>query len=400
MHLTAQRLDRISPSQTIAISTKARALKAAGRDVISLSAGEPDFDTPENVKQAAIRAIQAGETKYTDVAGTLPLRRAVAEKFRRDSGLDYKPEEIIVSTGGKQVIFNAMVATLDQGDEVVIPSPCWVSYPDIVALADGTPVVIPCGQNAGFKLRAEELEAAITPRTKWFMLNNPCNPTGAAYSAEELRPLCDVLLRHPDVWVFTDDIYEKLTYDGFKPATVVEVEPKLRDRTVTMNGCSKAYAMTGWRIGFAGAPLSLIKAMDKLQSQSTSSTSSISQAAAVEALNGPQDSIAAMAEVYKERRDLVVAMLNQAPGITCNTPEGAFYVFPAVHGCIGKTSRSGADIKDDEAFVTALLDEEGVAAVHGAAFMYPGHFRISYATSTESLREACVRIQRFCEGLH
>ena len=400
MHLTAQRLDRISPSQTIAISTKARALKAAGRDVISLSAGEPDFDTPENVKQAAIRAIQDGDTKYTDVAGTLPLRRAVAEKFRRDSGLDYKPEEIIVSTGGKQVIFNAMVATLDQGDEVIIPSPCWVSYPDIVALADGTPVVIPCGQNAGFKLRPEELEAAITPRTKWFMLNNPCNPTGAAYSAAELRPLCDVLLRHPDLWVFTDDIYEKLTYDGFKAATVVEVEPRLRDRTVTMNGCSKAYAMTGWRIGFAGAPAPLIKAMDKLQSQSTSNTSSISQAAAVEALNGPQDSIAAMAEVYRERRDLVVAMLNEAPGITCNTPEGAFYVFPAMHGCIGKTSRSGAEIKDDEAFVTALLDEEGVAAVHGAAFMYPGHFRISYATSTELLREACARIQRFCEGLH
>ncbi len=399
MHLTAQRLDRISPSQTIAISTKARALKAAGRDVISLSAGEPDFDTPENVKQAAIRAIQAGDTKYTDVAGTLPLRRAVAEKFRRDSGLDYKPEEIIVSTGGKQVIFNAMVATLDQGDEVIIPSPCWVSYPDIVALADGTPVIVPCGQNAGFKLRAEELEAAITPRTKWFLLNNPCNPTGAAYSAEELRPLCDVLLRHPDVWVFTDDIYEKLTYDGFKAATVVEVEPQLRDRTVTMNGCSKAYAMTGWRIGFAGAPVPLIKAMDKLQSQSTSNTSSISQAAAVEALTGPQDSIAAMAEVYKGRRDLVVDALNKAPGITCNLPEGAFYVFPAVHGCIGKTSRGGAEIKDDEAFVTALLDEEGVAAVHGAAFMFPGHFRISYATSTELLREACARIQRFCEGL-
>jgi len=400
MHLTAQRLDRISPSQTIAISTKARALKAAGRDVISLSAGEPDFDTPDNVKQAAIRAIQAGDTKYTDVAGTLALRRAVADKFRRDSGLDYKPEEIIVSTGGKQVIFNAMVATLDAGDEVIIPSPCWVSYPDIVELADGKPVIIPCGQNEGFKLRAEELEAAITPRTKWFMLNNPSNPTGAAYSAEELRPICDVLLRHPDVWVFTDDIYEKLTYDGFKVATIVEVEPRLRDRTVTMNGCSKAYAMTGWRIGFAGAPLPMIKAMDKLQSQSTSNTSSISQAAAVEALNGPQDSIEAMRKVYKERRDIVVAMLNQAPGITCNTPEGAFYVFPAIHGCIGKTSRSGAAITDDEAFVTALLDEEGVAAVHGAAFMYPGHFRISYATSTELLREACTRIQRFCEGLH
>jgi aspartate aminotransferase len=400
MPLTAQRLDRISPSQTIAISTKARALKAAGRDVISLSAGEPDFDTPENVKRAAMRAIEAGETKYTDVAGTPALRRAVAEKFRRDNGLDYKPEEIIVSTGGKQVIFNAMLATLNPGDEVVIPSPCWVSYPDIVELADGKPVIIPCGQNAGFKLRPEELEAAITPRTKWFMLNNPCNPTGAAYSAEELRAICDVLLRHPDVWVFTDDIYEKLAYDGFKPATIVEVEPRLRERTVTMNGCSKAYAMTGWRIGFAGAPVPLIKAMDKLQSQSTSSTSSISQAAAVEALSGPQDSIATMVGVYQERRDLVVGMLNQAPGLTCNTPEGAFYVFPSMQGCIGKTSRSGAAIKDDEAFVVALLDEEGVAAVHGAAFMFPDHFRISYATSTELLREACTRIQRFCEGLH
>jgi aspartate aminotransferase len=399
MSLTAERLNRISPSQTIAISTKARALKAAGRDIISLSAGEPDFDTPQNVKDAAIRAIAAGETKYTDVAGTPKLRRAIAAKFKRDSGLDYAPEEIIVSTGGKQVIFNAMVATLNVGDEVIIPSPCWVSYPDIVALADGTPVIVPCGQNTGFKLRAEDLEAAITPRTRWFMLNSPCNPTGAAYSAEELRPICDVLLRHPDVWVFTDDIYEKLTYDGFRPATIVEVEPRLRERTVTMNGCSKAYAMTGWRIGYAGAPAALIKAMDKLQSQSTSNTSSIGQAAAVEALEGPQDSIETMRAVYKERRDLVVAMLNDAPGITCHKPEGAFYVFPGVHGCIGKTSPAGARITDDEAFVLALLDETGVAAVHGAAFMYPGHFRISYATSTEALREACTRIQRFCAAL-
>ncbi len=399
MKLTAERLDRVSPSQTIAISTKARALKAAGRDVISLSAGEPDFDTPDNVKQAAIRAIEAGQTKYTDVSGTPALRQAIAAKFARDSGLDYTPEEIIVSTGGKQVIFNCMAATLDAGDEVIIPSPCWVSYPDIVALADGVPVIVPCGQNTGFKLRAEDLEAAITPRTRWFMLNSPNNPTGAAYSAEDLRPICDVLLRHPDVWVFTDDIYEKLVYDGFKAATIVQVEPRLRGRTVTMNGVSKAYAMTGWRIGYAGAPLALIKAMDKLQSQSTSSASSISQAAAVEALNGQQQSVSAMAETYQGRRDLVVEMLNQAPGIHCHKPEGAFYVYPSVHGCIGKTSSGGAAITDDESFVTALLDEAGVAAVHGAAFMYPGHFRISYATDTESLRDACGRIQRFCAGL-
>ena len=399
MKITAERLDRISPSLTIAMTTKARELQAAGRNIISLSAGEPDFDTPRNVKDAAIRAIEAGETKYTDVAGTPALRKAVAAKFKRDSGIEYKPEEIIISTGGKQVIFNAMLATVDPGDEVIIPSPCWVSYPDIVSLADGKPVLVPCGQNNGFKLRAEDLEAAITPRTKWFMLNNPCNPTGAAYSEEELKPICEVLMRHPDVWVFTDDIYEKLAYDGFKPATILEVEPRLRDRTVTMNGCSKAYAMTGWRIGFAGAPVALIKAMDKLQSQSTSNPSSISQAAAVEALTGQQESIEEMRKVYEQRRDLVVEMLNAAPGITCHRPEGAFYVFPAVHGCIGKTSKGGRRITDDETFVTALLEEENVAAVHGAAFCYPGHFRISYATDTESLREACTRIQRFCQGL-
>jgi aspartate aminotransferase len=399
MHLTAARLDRISPSATIAISAKARALKASGRDIIGLSAGEPDFDTPQNVKDAAIRAIQAGDTKYTDVAGTPALRKAVCEKFRRDSGLDYKPEEVIICTGGKQVIFDALIATIDPGDEAIIPSPCWVSYPDIVALAEGKPVIVPTEQNNGFKLRAEALEAAITPKTKWFILNNPCNPTGAAYSADELRGICDVLLRHPDVWVFTDDIYEKLAYDGFKPATIVQVEPKLRDRTITMNGCSKAYAMTGWRIGFGAAPVALIKAMDKLQGQSTSNTSSISQAAAVEALTGPQESISAMVEVYRQRRDLVVAMLNKAPGITCHKPEGAFYVFPAIHGCIGKISAGGAKITNDEDFVVALLEETGVAVVHGAAFLYPGHFRVSYAAATDVLREACGRIEKFCEGL-
>ncbi|GBQ71461.1 aspartate aminotransferase [Ameyamaea chiangmaiensis NBRC 103196] len=399
MDIIAARLSRVSPSQTIAISTKARALKAEGRDIISLSAGEPDFDTPAHIKAAAIKAIEAGDTKYTDVPGTLALRRAVAERFRADSGVEYAPDEIIVSTGGKQVIFNAMLATLDPGDEVIIPSPCWVSYPDIVALADGKPVIVPCGPQDGFKLTPAALEAAITPRTKWLMLNSPNNPTGAAYSAEDLRGLCDVLLRHPDVWVFTDDIYDKLVYDGFRPATVVQVEPRLRDRTVTMNGVSKAYAMTGWRIGYAGAPKRLITAMNTLQSQSTSSTSSISQAAALAAVSGPQDSIDMMVTAYQERRDLVVSMLNQASGLTCMRPEGAFYVFPSLEGCIGKTTDTGVTITDDEAFVTALLDAQGVAAVHGSAFMFPGHFRISYATDTESLREACARIQRFCAGL-
>ena len=399
MSLTAPRLDRISPSQTIAISSKARALKAAGRDVIGLSAGEPDFDTPANVKAAAIRAIEAGETKYTDVAGTRVLRDAVVAKFKRDSGIDYTADEIIVSTGGKQVIFNALLATLAAGDEVIIPTPAWVSYPDIVALADGTPVMVACGQNNGFKLRAEDLEAAITPKTKWLILNSPNNPTGAAYSAAEIKALTDVLLAHPHVWVLTDDIYEKLTYDGFEFATVVQVEPKLRDRTLTMNGCSKAYAMTGWRIGFAGGPKALIKAMDKLQSQSTSNASSISQAAAVEALSGPQDFIAEMVEVYRGRRDLVVDMLNQAEGLRCHKPEGAFYVFPSMQGCVGKTSAKGVAITGDAAFVEALLDEQGVAAVHGSAFLYPGHFRVSYATDTDSLREACTRIQAFCAGL-
>ncbi|MDB5371671.1 MAG: Aminotransferase, partial [Belnapia sp.] len=285
------------------------------------------------------------------------------------------------------------------GDEAIIPAPCWVSYPDIVELAEGKPVIVACDQNSGFKLRPEQLEAAITPKTKWFLLNNPCNPTGAAYNAEELKALTDVLMRHPDVWVFTDDIYEKLSYDGFKPATILEVEPRLRDRTVTMNGCSKAYAMTGWRIGYAGAPVHLIKQMDKLQSQSTSNTSSISQAAAVEALSGPQDSIDTMRAAYKRRRDMMVEELNQAPGLYCHKPEGAFYVFPSMQGCIGKTSAGGKLITDDDVFCAALLEEEGVACVHGTAFMYPGHFRISYATSDAVLKEACVRIRRFCTAL-
>ena len=399
MNLIADRLDRISPSQTMAITAKARALKAAGRDIISLSVGEPDFDTPRHIKDAAIAAIERGDTKYTDNLGTLALRQAVSRKFKRDSGLDYAPDEIIVCTGGKQVIFNALLATIQAGDEAIIPGPCWVSYPDIVALAEGTPVIVAAGQNQGFKITGEQLEAAITPKTKWVILNNPSNPTGAAYNAAELKQLTDVLMRHPDVWVFTDDIYDKLTYDGFKAATVVEVEPGLRERTITMNGCSKAYAMTGWRIGFAGAPKQLIKAMDKLQGQSTSGTSSISQAAALAALDGPEDFIAEMRVAYKRRRDLVVDMMNAAPGIRCHKPEGAFYVFPSVFGCLGKTSAGGNKITTDEDFVVALLEETGVAAVHGSAFMFPGHFRISYATDDASLIEACTRIQKFCAGL-
>jgi aspartate aminotransferase len=398
MKIIAERLNRISPSQTIAVRQRVAALKREGRDVLGVSSGEPDFDTPRHVKDAAIRAIEAGETKYTDVAGTPELRRAVADKFRRDSGIEYRPEEIIISSGAKQVMFNAMLATTDAGDEAIIPTPCWVSYPDIVALAEGAPVFVPCGENNGFKLRAADLAAAITPRTRWFILNNPCNPTGAAYTAADLRPLCDVLLRHPDVWILTDDIYEKLAFEE-KAATIVQVEPRLKERTLTMNGCSKAYAMTGWRIGFAGAPLPLIRAMDKLQSQSTSNTSSVSQAAALAALSGPEDFITDMVRVFRERRDMLVTMLNAAPGITCRRPDATFYVFPSMAGCLGKVTPGGALITDDLAFVTALLDETGVAAVHGAVFMCPNHFRMSYATDTDVLREACRRIERFCHNL-
>ena len=400
MSLTSERLDRIQPSLTIAISTVARRMIAEGKNVISLSQGEPDFDTPRNIKDAAIAAIEAGETKYTDVSGTPKLRKAVAEKFKRDSKIDYKPEEVIISTGAKQVLFNAMVATLNKDDEVVIPSPCWVSYPDIVTLADGKPVLVPCSQNNGFKMRAEDLEAAITPKTRWLMLNNPCNPTGAAYSEEDLKPICEVLMRHPHVWVLTDDIYDSLVYGGFKPGTIVAVEPRLKDRTLTVHGVSKSYAMTGWRIGFAGGPVQLIKAMDKLQSQSTSNPSTIAMAAAAEAVSGPQDTVEAMRKVFEERRDMVVAALNACPGVHCTSPDGAFYVYPSVQGCIGKTSKGGRAIATDEDFVLALLDEEGVATVHGAAFCYPGYIRISYANSNAELTEAMARIKRFCEGLH
>ncbi len=399
MGFFAEGLSRIQPSATIAVATKARQLKAEGRDVISLSAGEPDFDTPQNIKDAAKVAIDKGYTKYTDVDGMPELKAAVVAKFKRDNGIDYKASQISVGTGGKQVLYNAFLATLNPGDEVIIPSPCWVSYTDIVLLGGGTPVFVPTTMENGFRLQPEDLEKAITPRTKWFMFNSPSNPTGAAYSDADIRKLTDVVLRHPHVWVMSDDMYEHLIYDGHKFFTIAQVEPRLFDRTLTVNGLSKAYCMTGWRIGFAGGPEKLINAMRKLQSQSTSNPNSIAQWAGVEALNGPQDFIAKNNKVFVERRDLVVSMLNQANGISCPKPEGAFYVYPSCAGAIGKTSGKGTKIGNDEDFVTALLEEEGVACVHGAAFEGSPAFRISYATSTKALEEAGKRIQRFCGNL-
>jgi aspartate aminotransferase len=399
MAFLADRLDRIKPSPTIAVTMKARELKAQGRDIIGLGAGEPDFDTPDNIKQAAIKAINSGDTKYTNVDGTDALKKAIIAKFKRENNLDYKIDQITVGTGGKQVLYNALVATVNPGDEVIIPAPYWVSYPDIVHLAEGTPVTVECGQNHQFKLQPEMLEAAITPKTKWLILNSPSNPTGAAYTAAELKALADVLLKHPHVWVLTDDMYEHLVYDNFKFATIAEVEPKLYDRTLTMNGVSKSYCMTGWRIGYAGGPANLIKAIAKIQSQSTSNPSSISQAAAVEALNGPQDFIAKHNVSFKERRDMVVEMLNKAKGLHCHKPEGAFYVYPSCAGVIGKTTPEGKKIATDDDFVTYLLEAEGVAAVQGSAFGLSPHFRISYATSTEALKDACTRIIRACEKL-
>ncbi len=399
MAFLAQSLSRIKPSPTIGVSAKARALKAAGRDVIGLGAGEPDFDTPDSIKEAAVRAIWAGQTKYTDVDGTPELKRAVCAKFKRENGLDYAPDQITVANGGKQVIFNALLATLDPGDEVVVPAPYWVSYPDIAMLFGGTVVPVVGPEERGFKVQPADLEAAITPRTKWVILNSPNNPTGAAYSRAELKALTGVLVRHPHVHVLTDDIYEHLVYDGFEFVTPVQVEPALYDRTLTLNGVSKAYAMTGWRIGYAAGPKALIKAMAMVQSQSTTNACSISQAAAVAALTGPQDFIPERAMVFRERRDLVVRMLGQAPGITCRTPEGAFYVYPSCAGCIGKTTPDGKTLATDEDFATYLLEAEGVAVVHGAAFGLSPYFRISYATSTSALEEACHRIRRACEAL-
>jgi len=392
-------IERIQPSPTIAVTNKAAELKAAGRDIIGLGAGEPDFDTPDFVKEAAIEAIRRGQTKYTAVDGTPELKKAIQAKFKRDNKLDYGLDQITVNSGGKQTIFNALVATLDPGDEVVIPAPYWVSYPDIVALTGATPVIVDCGIDDNFKLTAAKLDAAITPKTKWLIFNSPSNPTGAAYTRAELKALTDVLLKHPHVMILADDMYEHIVYDGFEFVTIAEAEPKLYDRTLTVNGASKAYAMTGWRIGFAGGPAWLIKAMAKLQSQSTSNPCSITQWAAVEALNGPQDFIPKHNKVFKERRDLVVSMLNQARGLKCPTPEGAFYVYPSCAGTIGKVSKSGVTIANDEIFATTLLEEEGVAVVHGAAFAMSPAFRISYATSTKDLEEACTRIQRFCGNL-
>jgi aspartate aminotransferase len=399
MAFLSDALARVKPSPTIAVSSKARELKAAGKDVISLGAGEPDFDTPDNIKEAAIKAIRDGKTKYTNVDGIPELKEAICRKFKRENGLDYKPAQVMASPGGKKVIFNAMMATLNPGDEVVIPAPYWVSYPDIVLLAGGTCVLAEAGIATKFKLSPETLEQAITPKTKWLIFNHPSNPTGAAYTRAELKALTEVLMRHPNVWVLSDDMYEHLVYDGFEFASPAEIEPGLYSRTLTVNGVSKAYAMTGWRIGYAGGPEHLIKAMTKLQSQTTSNPTSISQWASVEALNGPQDFLKERAQSFRERRDLVVSMLNQAKGIECATPEGAFYVYPSCAGLIGKTTPKGKRLENDEDVVTALLEDEGVAVVHGAAFGLSPYFRISYATSTAELEESCRRIQRFCASL-
>jgi aspartate aminotransferase len=399
MGFIADSLNRIQPSATIAMSTKARELKAKGRDVIALSAGEPDFDTPPNVKEAIKRALDEGKTKYTDVDGIPELKAAIVAKFKRENGLDYKVSQISVGTGGKQVLYNALIATLNPGDEVVIPAPCWVSYADIVLLGGGKPVFAETHIADGYKLKPEALEKAITSKTKWFIFNAPSNPTGAAYGRAELKALTEVLMRHPHVWVLTDDMYEHLLYDGHTFVTVAQVEPGLYERTLTLNGLSKAYCMTGLRIGYAGGPEPLIRAMSKLQSQSTSNPSSAIMWGGVEALNGPQDFIPRNNKAFMERRDLVVSMLNQTRGLKCPKPEGAFYVYPSCVDLMGKTSPGGKKITNDEEFALALIEEEGVAVVHGAAFAQSPAFRISYATDLKSLEEACRRIQRFCGGM-
>ena len=401
MAFIADRLSRIKPSPTIAVSTKAAELKAAGRDVIGLGAGEPDFDTPDHIKAAAKAAIDAGKTKYTAVPGVVELRQAICDKLKRDNDLDYTPDQIQVASGGKQSIYNLMMATVNPGDEVIIPAPYWVSYPDITLLAEGTPVFVECPASSGFKLTAEQLQAAITPKTKWLILNSPSNPTGAAYTRDDMKALTDVLMKpeNSHVWVMTDDMYEHIVFDDFEFVTPAQVEPGLYERTMTLNGVSKAYCMTGWRIGYAAGPADVIKAMNKVQSQSSTHATSIAQWASVEALNGDHGFIASNNAAFKERRDLVVKMLNDAEGITCPMPEGAFYVYPSIEGCIGKSTPDGKKIETDEDFVTALLENEGVAAVHGEAFGLSPYFRVSYATSNAALTEACTRIQRFCAAL-
>ena len=399
MNILASRLNRIQPSPTIAMSIKARELKAEGKNIIELAAGEPDFPTPSHIIKAAEDAMGRGETKYTDPDGTPELKQAVCEKFKRDNNLDYVTSQVTIGTGGKQVLYNALMATLNAGDEVIIPAPYWVSYPDMVLLAEGTPKIVECPLDKNFILQPEDLERAITPKTKWIILNSPSNPTGSGYTWEDLKKLTDILLQHPNVWVMTDDMYEHLVYDDFKFCTPAQVEPELYSRTLTVNGMSKAFCMTGWRIGYAAGPENLITAIRKIQSQSTSNPSSISQAASVAALNGPMDFLAKNNDVFKQRRDLVCSMLNQAKGITCPTPDGAFYVYPSCAGLIGKKTPDGKVLKTDEDVVTYLLETEGVAAVHGAAFGLSPHFRISYATSTEALEDACQRIQRACSAL-
>ncbi len=399
MSILAGRLSRVKPSPTLAVTAKAAELKAAGKDMIGLGAGEPDFDTPDFVKEAAIKAIKGGQTKYTDVGGTPALKDAIVAKFKRENNLTYARDQIIVGTGGKQVLYNAFMATLNPGDEVIIPAPYWVSYPDMVQLAEGNPVFVDCPADNGFKMTAAQLDAAITPKTKWVILNSPSNPSGAGYTKADMKALTDVLMKHPHVWVMTDDMYEHLVYDDFEFCTPAEIEPKLYDRTLTVNGVSKAYSMTGWRIGYAGGPKDVIKAMAMVQGHSTSNPSSISQAAAVEALNGDQSFLKDWVKSFQARRDLVVAMLNDCDGIECPNPEGAFYVYPSCAGCIGKTTPDGKVINSDEEFVTYLLESVGVACVQGAAFGLSPHFRISYATSESALKTACERIQKACAAL-
>jgi aspartate aminotransferase len=399
MAFIADVLSRVKPSATIAVTQKARDLKAKGRVVISLSIGEPDFDTPDNIKQAAIEAIRRGETKYPPVLGIPPLREAIAAKFKRENGLDYKASDTIVGTGGKQILYNAFLTTLNRGDEVIIPAPYWVSYPDMVLINGGEPVFVPTTLENSFKLRPEDLERAITPRTKWVVLNSPSNPSGAAYARHELKALTEVLMRHPHVWVLTDDMYEHLVYGDFVFSTPAQVEPGLYERTLTMNGVSKAYAMTGWRIGYAAGPAKLIKAMDMVQGQQTSGACTIAQWASVEALNGPQDFVPVRRKAFEERRDLVVSMLGQAQRLQCPKPEGAFYVYPSCAGAIGRRAPSGRTIANDEDFVTELLESEGVAVVQGSAFGLGPNFRVSYATSLETLEVACRKIQRFTAAL-